>query len=285
MLFVVLIAGIDLAVGSQAALSGTFLTMTVLHFGQEPQWFLLGILFGLISGLVIGCIHGFFDAYVGMPSFDVTLATQYAIYGLTQYITDMSYLNVTDTHSIFYSFGNGKLLGVPMPVVWCIVCIAIVAFILNKTPFGRRMYATGGNAKAAELVGINPKFQKMVAYIICSLATALAGMLLVSMNMVSSYKMAQGYEGPVIMALVIGAVNIMGGEGKIGGVAFGAVLVGIINNVLILAGIATDYKDLAQGLVIICAVALNVYTSRKSQGLIDPKRKSIFSRRKAKKVQ
>jgi ribose/xylose/arabinose/galactoside ABC-type transport system permease subunit len=278
MLFVVLIGGIDLAVGSEAALGGTVMTGYVLSHGMDATSFCTGFLLAILVAVGVGLIHGFFDAYINMPSFVVTLATQYALYGLIQHITHLDYLEVLRPEGLFYAFGNGKLMGVPMPVIWAVVIALVAAFVLKKTPFGRRIYAVGGNPAAAELVGVNTKFHKMAAYIICSVTASLSGMLLVSMNMVSSYKTAAGYEGPVMMALVIGAVNLMGGEGTMGGVFFGALLVGIINNVLILVGINTDYKEFIQGCIIILAVALNVYASRKSQGLVNPKRRSLFSK-------
>ena len=279
MLFVVLIGGIDLAVGSEAALGGTIFTMYVLNHDMSAPTFFIAFLLAILVAVAVGLLHGFFDAYLGMPSFVVTLATQYALYGLIQQITDLNYLTPLRPTGLFYLLGNGKLLGVPNPVVWFIAIALLVAFVLDKTPFGRRVYAVGGNPRAAELVGVSVKYHKMFAYVICSIMASVAGMLLVSMNMVSSYKTAAGYEGPVMMAIVIGAVNLMGGEGKMGGVFFGALLVGIINNMLILVGIDTDYKNFVQGIIIIVAVAINVYASRKSQGIVDQKRRSLLSRR------
>ncbi|MDR2486385.1 MAG: ABC transporter permease [Clostridiales Family XIII bacterium] len=267
MLFVVLIGGIDLAVGSEAALGGTVLTMYVLAHGMDAASFFTGFLLAVLVAVAVGLLHGFFDAYLDMPSFVVTLATQYALYGTIQYITDLDYLNVIHNVGLFYALGNAKVAGVPMPIIWFAAAALVAGFVLRKTPFGRRIYAVGGNAKAAGLVGIDAKVHKLAAYVICSVCASVAGMLLVSMNMVSSYKTAAGYEGPVMMAIVIGAVNLMGGEGTMGGVFFGALLVGIINNVLIMVGIDTDYKEFVQGCIIILAVALNVYAGRKSQGL------------------
>lgn len=282
MLFVVLIGGIDLAIGSEAALGGTVLTMWIMKNGMEPQSFFTGFVLAIAVAVIVGLLHGFFDAYLHMPSFVVTLATQYALYGFVQFITNLDYFYPMGTDNLYYKLGNAKIFNIPIPIVWFVIVAIIVAVVLKKTPFGRRIYAVGGNAQAAELVGINSRFHKMAAYVICSVTASFAGMILVSMNMVSSYKTAAGYEGPVMMAIVIGAVNIMGGEGKMGGVFFGALLVGIINNVLILTGINTDYKEFVQGIIIVLAVALNVYAARKSQGLIQPKkRKSLFAKKQS----
>lgn len=278
MMFCVLVGGIDLSIGSMAAMASTLFAIIINRMGSSPGYFFLAIFVGLLSCVIVGLLHGAFDVCLGMPAFVVTYATQYALYGLAQEITKLSYIHFYDTDSLFYQLGNAKLLGVQMPIVLFIVVAAITAFVLRKTPFGRRMYAVGGNREAADLVGIKAKLHIILAYIICSVAAGLAGMVLVSMNMISAYSIARGYEGPVMMALVVGGVNLMGGEGDVGGVIFGALLVGILKNVLILIGIDTDYNEFVQGLVIIAAVALNVYTARKSQGIVDLKRRMFRGR-------
>jgi ribose/xylose/arabinose/galactoside ABC-type transport system permease subunit len=278
MMFCVLVGGIDLSVGSMAALASTLFAMIINSMGAEPKFFFLGIFVGLLACVVVGLLHGVFDVYLNMPAFVVTYATQYALYGLTQEITKLSFIHFYDTTSLFYKLGNAKLAGVPMPVVFFLITALITSFVLRKTPFGRRLYAVGGNRKAAELVGIKTKMHIILSYVICSVAAGIAGMILVSMNMISSYTIARGYEGSVMMALVVGGMALEGGAGDVGGVIFGAMLVGIINNILILVGVDTDYNSFVQGIVIVLAVALNVYTGRKSQGLTDQKRR-LFKKR------
>ena len=143
-------------------------------------------------------------------------------------------------------------------------------FADTETTYGRRIYAVGGNPKAATLVGIKPKAVKISAYVICAITAAIGGIMLASQNLNATYITGKGYEGPVMMVIVVGGISLMGGEGGIGGVLFGALLVGILNNMIILLGISTDYTDFVQGVVIILAVALNVYSSRKSMGLVKP---------------
>lgn len=278
MLFCVMVGGIDLSIGSMAALSGTLFALTVTKLGETPQFFILGIVLGLAVGVLVGLLHGVFDVYLHMPAFVVTYATQYAIYGIAQEITKLSYIPFSNAGGLVYKLGNAKILGIQMPIIFFLVTALVTAVVLRKTPFGRRMYAVGGNRVAAQLVGIKTNMHIILAYVICSVAAGLAGMVLASMNMVSAYSTARGYEGPVMMALVIGGVDLAGGSGDVGGVIFGALLVGILKNMLTLIGIDTDYNEFVQGLVIICAVALNVYTSRKSQGLSDQKRRWLRKR-------
>ncbi len=272
LLFCVMVGGIDLSIGSMAALSSTIFAMIVLNKGAQPATFFGAMLLGLLLAACVGLLHGVFDVYLHMPAFVVTYATQYAMYGLVQEITHLKFMHFYDTSSLMYQLGNAKILGLAAPTFFFVVVAIVVSFVLRKTPFGKRMYAVGGNRRAARLVGINTNFHIILAYMICSVAAGFAGMVLVSQNMISSYTIARGYEGPVMMALVVGGVDLMGGAGDVGGVIFGALLVGILKNVLILVGIDTDYNEFVQGAVILAAVALNVYTNRKSQGLTAQRR-------------
>jgi ribose/xylose/arabinose/galactoside ABC-type transport system permease subunit len=172
-------------------------------------------------------------------------------------------VHLTATDNLYYKIGNAKVLSVPLPIIIFIAIASITAVVLTKTVFGRRLYAAGGNRRAAALAGINIRLYTVCAYIICAVTAAIGGIVLSSMNLVAANVTARGYEGTVMMAVVVGGVSIAGGEGKVAGVIFGALLVGVLNNVIILLGISTDYAELVQGVVIIAAVALNVYSSKK----------------------
>ena len=178
------------------------------------------------------------------------------------------YINIIDD-GIMYKLGNGRLFdAIPMPVVIFVVYAAICALILSKTVFGRRLYAVGGNPVASNLVGIKTNATVLISYVLCSISAGIGGMILVSQNMIAGATTAQGYEGNVLMAMVVGGLNLAGGEGGVSGAIFGALLVGIINNMLILLSVPSDYTTFVQGAIIIAAVSLNIYTSRRSQGLI-----------------
>ncbi|NLA86149.1 MAG: ABC transporter permease, partial [Clostridiales bacterium] len=203
----------------------------------------------------------------------VTLATKYVIYGLVLLVTGGRFVQIIDS-GIMYKLGNAKLFGVmPMPEVIFIAYAILCAFILGKTVFGRRLYAVGGNQTASKLVGIKTKTTVFISYIICSISAGIGGMILASMNMQPGPTTANGYEGNVLTAMVVGGLNLAGGEGGIPGAIFGALLVGIINNMLILLGVKSDYTMFVQGVIIIAAVSLNMYTSRRSQGLIQVRAK------------
>ena len=285
MLFVILIGCMDLSVGSMAACAGAYLAFNWVNGGYTPQAFLTGLLLGLIAGVIVGLLHGVLVAFLNLPAFVVTLATQYLIYGYVVWYTKGAFIYPTRLNTggdIFYFIGNQRFLGLAMPVWIFIIVVIITAFILSKTTYGRRLYAVGGSNRAAELVGINTKRHTIIAFIICSLCSSLAGMVLVSMNMVSGCTTAQGYQGDVLMAMMVGGINLAGGEGDISGAVFGALFVGIINNMIILLGIPSDYKDTIQGVIIIAAVAINVYQSRKAAGIISPAKARRIAEKAAK---
>ena len=268
MLFVVLVGGMDLSVGSMAALSASILSMNAHASGYTAGGFFTGILIAIAACIFVGIVHGILVTYFSIPAFVVTLATKYLIYGFVLLVTNGRYVQIINKSSLIYELGNARLFGaIPMPVVIFVIYAVICAFILSKTVFGRRLYAVGGNQVASKLVGIKTRTTILFSYIICSISAGLGGMILASQNMIAGPTTAQGYEGNVLTAMVVGGLNLAGGEGGVSGAIFGALLVGIINNMLILLGVKSDYTTFVQGVIIISAVSLNMYTSRRSQGL------------------
>ncbi len=272
MFFAVLLGGMDLCVGSMAALSGSVFTAITIANGYTVAGMVEGLLSGLLAALAVGILHGVLVAFLRLPSFVVTLATKYLIYGAVMLYTGGKYLQPNEKNSIYYMIGNARPLGIPMPVYIFIIYALLCVFILNFTVFGRQMYAVGGNPVAAELMGIKSKFSTVLAYVISSISAGIGGMILVSMNMQAGCNTASGYEGSALTAMVVGGINLAGGEGGIAGAVFGALLVGIINNMLILLGIPYDYQTFIQGIIIIIAVTVNVYSQRKGMGLTGTKR-------------
>ncbi len=268
MLLVVLVGGIDLSLGSMAGLACVIATVHVVEHGTSTGTFIAAVGMALLVAVIVGLIHGVFDAVLRLPAFVVTLATQYALYGIATEYTKGVYIHITELEGFYYMLGNSKILGIPFSIVLFLVMAVITTVALEKTNYGRKVYAVGGNPRAARLVGLKPKLTKISAYVICSVTAAIGGMVLSSQNLTATYSTGRGYEGTVMMVIVVGGISLMGGEGGIGGVLFGALLVGILNNIIILLGISTDYSELVQGVVILLAVALNIYSARKSAGLI-----------------
>ena len=284
MLFVILVGGIDLCVGSTAAMAGCFMLKILTENGNSTYGLLAGFAVAMGLCILLGLFHGVQAAYFGLPAFVVTLATQYAIYGAMLDFTGGSFIYNKNTEDIFYQVASGKLLGIPMTVVWFLIAVIVGALVLGCTTFGRRCYLVGGNPEAAKLLGINTKKYTVISYVISSVTAGFTGIVLASLNMSAYAGTARGYEGKVLMAMVVGGINLLGGEGGIPGAVFGALFVGIINNALILLDVSTDYQSFVQGVVILAAIALNIYTSRKAQGLVRPRKARSVDKSKPKQL-
>ena len=286
MLFTILVGGIDFSVASMAACAGSYLAFTWYGSGYTTGGFIKGVLLGLLAGVIVGLLHGILTTYFGLPAFVITLATKYLIYGYTILYTKGTFVYPARQEGRFdpyYFLGNARFLGLTMPVWFFIIVVVITGFVLSKTTFGRRLYAVGGSIRASEYVGINTKRHIIATYIISALCASVGGMVLVSLNMQAGSTTANAYEGSVLMAMVVGGINLAGGEGGIVDAVFGSLLVGILNNMMILLGVPSDYIKAIQGVIIIVAVALNVYTARKSAGIISPKKAKKLAEEAAKK--
>jgi len=277
MLFAMLTGGIDLAMGSTAALTSVVCLWYYNNHGMTDGSFVVGLILAVAVAVCVGILHGVCDAYLMLPSFVVTLATSKLLYGLASALLKGTFIHLTNTDGFFYKIANTRLFNIPMPIVIFIVVAIIVGLILAFTVFGRRVYAVGANRIAAEVVGINSRLYRVGCYIICSLTACIGGIVLCSMNYITSATTAQGYESMVMLALVVGGADIMGGYGDIGGAVFGAFLAGLVSNMIVMLNINTNYSQAVQGVIIVLAVAFNVYNNRKAAGLIPPRKKKIKS--------
>jgi ribose/xylose/arabinose/galactoside ABC-type transport system permease subunit len=262
MLFPVLIRGLDLSIGRLAALSGTVACVIAMKGSFSMTSMLLGLLCALLVGVLFGLLHSTMIVKVGMPSFVVTLASSYLMYGLIPVVSSSSRAYIKE--GIFLDLlASARVLEIgevvlTMREVIFVVFALICWFVLSKTVFGRRVYAIGGNPTAAELVGINVFRNTCVAYGICSVSACIGGLILMSSASYASQTMAAGYEGTVLMALIIGGINLAGGKGNISGAVFGALLVGIITNIINLSSfLDADYIKFFQGLIILIVVTIS----------------------------
>lgn len=265
-IFPILLGGIDLSVGAIAATSGACVVLTTIKFEYSSGGVVLGIFLGVGVGLVIGLIHGLIVAYFQVPAFLVTLATQNIIYGVAQLLTNTKVISCMKPE-LFTAIGGGRLLGVPIPVYFLLLLLLVSYVLLNKTVFGRKVYAVGGNGEAADLSGISSKQIRCICYALSGVTAAAAGIILASMNQQAIAKAAQGYENDVLTAIVVGGTSLMGGEGTIQGAAWGALLVGIINNGLRLMGVPATYHSVVKCVIIVAAVAIDAYGRHKKSGL------------------
>ena len=275
MLFTVLVGGMDLSVGSMAGISASIAFRIAETTDFTSAGFLYGCAAALALCLVAGFVNGFFVTRFALPAFVVTLAMKYILYG-SIYMVTQGFFVLPPARGLSYQLGNkvvfeiplggGDKLSIPMPVIILIVVVAVCAFVLSKTTYGRKLYAIGGNANVANLVGINSKANITGAFMISSVLAGIGGIMLASMNGQAGQTTAIGYEGNVLMAMVVGGINLAGGEGGMPGAIFGALLVGIINNVMVLLSVNADIQKFVQGAVILAAMTLNMYARRGSAG-------------------
>ncbi|WP_445185161.1 ABC transporter permease [Pseudonocardia sp. Cha107L01] len=251
MTFVIAAAQIDLSVGSTAGLASVVAALAITASGNA----LLGVLAGLGVGLVIGVINGGLVTWLGMPSFLVTLAMLGIAFGLAQLITASAPVPIlNDTFNAI--FGGGNIGPIPGLLIWTILAVALGAVVLAKTRYGRQVLATGGNRVAADYTGVNTKRITFTVMLVSALVASVAGMLYAGRLESGRYQWGTGDELSVIAAVILGGTSLFGGAGSVIGALFGSLLIGLINNGLILAGLDNSQQQIIRGLIIIVAVAL-----------------------------
>ncbi len=250
MTYVIACAEIDLSVGSTAGLSSVCTAMALSQWGIVP-----GILAGLAVGLVVGSLNGALVSLLGIPSFLVTLGMLGIAVGVAQWITASAPQPIlNDTFNTI--FGSGNIGPVPGLLVWSAIFVAIGAVVLSRTKFGRQVLATGGNRTAADFTGINTKRIKFQVLLISGVVASVAGMLYAGRLESGRFQWGAGDELSAIAAVILGGTSLFGGAGSVVGTLFGALLIGLINNGLILAGLDSSQQQVVRGAIIILAVAL-----------------------------
>ena len=250
MTFVISAAEIDLSIGGVAALTSVVCAIMLRDYGL-----IQGILGGLAMGLIVGSLNGLLVSRVGIPSFLVTLGMQGVAVGFAALITNYYPIPIlNDTFNTI--FGSGSIGWFPGLLVWSFAAVIIGWVTLTKTTFGRRVLATGGNRDAAEFNGINTKNVKFKVMLISSVVASVAGLLYAGRLQTGRYEWGAGDELSAIAAVILGGTSLFGGSGRIIGTFIGALLVGLINNGLILAGLPVSQQQIIRGMLIILAVAL-----------------------------
>jgi ribose/xylose/arabinose/galactoside ABC-type transport system permease subunit len=258
---VILTGGIDLSVGSVAALAGVVAAMIASDGGASV---FLAALAALGVGLAVGLFNGVTIAKFRVPPFVTTLAMLTICRGLAFIVTGGR--SIGNLPASFGFLGRERLLGVPVPVLLMFVVFACGWFVLKRMTLGRYIYAVGGNREAAYLAGVNTKGVTLLVYVLNGLLVGLAGLVLASRLGAGVPNAGLQYELDVIAAVVVGGTSLMGGRGSVIGTFWGAVFIGILNNGLNLAGIDPYMQKIALGLVILLAVLADQLN--KSQGEI-----------------
>lgn len=250
MTFVIAAAEIDLSVGSVAGLASITAAIAISHLGTIP-----GVIAGLAIGAVVGSINGALVAYGRIPSFLVTLAMMGIAAGIAQWVTHSAPQPILD--STFNTvFGSGNIGALPGLVIWMALAVAIGAVVLRKARFGRQVLATGANRVAAEYSGVKTARITFRVMLVASMAAALAGMLYAGRLHSGRFQWGAGDEMNAIAAVILGGTALSGGRGSVIGTLFGALLMALINNGLILAGLDSSQQQVVRGVIIVLAVAL-----------------------------
>jgi ribose transport system permease protein len=253
MMAVIITGGIDLSVGSVMGLTGIVCGL-VLQAGY-PWW--LAIVAGLGAGALCGVVNGVLVAYVGLPSFVVTLGMLAAARSAAVVLSENKMIyEFGPDGDVFIAIGGGEILGLSN-MVWLLVAMTLVfGFVFRFTPWGRHLYAIGGNEGAARLAGVPVNRIKLQAYIVCALTSAIASIMVVGWQGSAINALGTGYELRVIASTVIGGANLMGGEGGAFAAFIGATLIEVIRNSLLMAGIDSNWQGAFVGALIVLAVLL-----------------------------
>lgn len=255
MTFVIISGGIDLSVGSLTALVGGVMILVLNALGAG--WW--GIIVALGAGLLIGAASGVFTGVLvtrmRIAPFIVTLGTMAIYRSLALYISGAG--EFRSQSSLFPEIGMGMWMGVPVPVWVFFTLAAVCALLLNWTRFGRHICAIGSNERVAEYSAIRINFVRSMAYVLCGITVAISSFLLAArLNSVSSTNIGINFELDAIAAVIIGGTAMTGGSGSISGTLVGAVILGIVNNMLNMLGVSPYLQGTVKGVVIIIAVLI-----------------------------
>lgn len=274
MTFVILTGGIDLSVGSivglTAMISGLLINegLRLPMFGviAYPSIWLIFIMV-LAVGVLMGAISGWIITRFNVAPFIATLGMLYVARGLALLSNDgYTFANLVGrpeyNNTGFTELGAGGLLSINWSI-WIMLLFAIVAtFIAQRVPFGRRVYAIGGNERAAELSGVKTKRIKMLVYMISGFCAAMVGLIIASQLVAAHPATGESYELNAIAAVVLGGTSLSGGRGGIGGTIIGAFVIGILNDGLIMIGVSSFWQQVIKGLVIVIAVIIDQVQAR-----------------------
>jgi ribose transport system permease protein len=251
MTLVILIAGIDLSVGSVMAFSGAVVAGILAANLSLP----VAIILTLLVGTLFGIVNGLFVAKGGVPAFIATLAIMVIARGMTLVYTKG--YPVVVSNDAFRVIGNGKLAGIPYPIIIMLVVFISIYLILKYTSFGRYVYAIGGNEEASRLAGIPVNYIKILVYGIAGFLSALSAIIYTSRLMSAQPTAGLGIELDAIAAVIIGGTSLAGGKGGVIGTLIGALIMGVLDNLLNLMNVSPFYQSIVKGLVILFAVLVD----------------------------
>lgn len=251
MTFVIIARQIDLSVASTLALSGM---AAALAMSQISNSWIVGAVAGLGTGALVGLLNGILTTRLSIPSFLVTLGSLSMARGLAMMVTNTKPVIITN-ESYFAIFGEGTFFGIPVPIAWTLAAMIVGILLLHYNVFGRRIYAVGGNPTAALYSGINTKRITTAAFVLTGTLAGLAALVLSARSHAARPDVVQGMELDVIAAVILGGCSLFGGRGYILGTLFGSLIIGTLNNGLVLLGVSSPMQLVIKGAIIVAAVA------------------------------
>lgn len=265
MTLVIITGGIDLSIGPLAAIAGV---VSAMILEKNPDVFIPAVLAGIIAAAVMSMWTGLLVAKMRIAPFIASLSTMSVAKGIALLIADG--VPHTITNSAYINLGNGYLwdpdktggLSIPTPVLVIFIVAVVIGIVLYKTKYGRHIYAVGGNENAAIASGINAARVKFCTYVLNGLLCGIAGIVLAGRITSGQPTAAAGYEMDAITAVIVGGTSMTGGVGKIGGTIIGALIIGVLNNGLILMGVSSYYQQIIKGIIIAVAVLLDMKTKK-----------------------
>lgn len=250
MTFVIAAKEIDLSVGSITALSSLTAALAI----QAGYGLVGGVVAGVGTGIVVGLINGLLITKAGIPSFLVTLGTMGIISGAAMWSTNTAPVPIVDP-TFNFIFGSGDIGPIPILLIWTLIFTVIGHILLKKTAFGRQTLATGGNESAAKFSGVKTGKIKLMVFVGMGMMAGFAGILYAGRMHAGRFTFGEGDELSVIAAVILGGTALAGGVGTVIGTVIGSLMIGVINNGLIIMGLDVSQQMMIRGLIIILAVA------------------------------
>lgn len=254
MTIVILTGGIDLSVGSIMAVSGV-VAMKLVVDSPNPE---AAVPVALMVGLLVGILNGILVGVLKVPPFIATLGSMTFLRGAAFLLCGGHSIIANESQLSFAWVGDGSLGPVPWLAVIAVGVLAIAWFLLKRTTFGMRIYAVGGNEQAARLTGIRVWAVLLGVYAISGLCSAIAGIMMSARLFSANGLLGQGYELDAIAATILGGTSFTGGKGSVVGTLFGVLIIGVLNNGLMLTGVPYYWQLVAKGVVIVLAVIIDI---------------------------
>jgi ribose transport system permease protein len=257
--FTIITAGIDLSVGSIVGLGGVISAYLIMNWGL-PIW--LSILLTLLLGVVIGTYHGLYVTKLNMHGFLITLVTLGLARGAILVLTDA--FPITGLPAGYNYLGQGYLANlIPIPVIICVIVAALAFYLLRYTYIGRQIYAAGGNKEAARFSGVNVDARILLCYIISVVCASIVGIIQAARMSLGHPGSGEGFELTAITACILGGLSLMGGEGGVPGILLGALLIGVLQNEMVMLNINPYWHKIVISLVLLVAITVDYARRRR----------------------